>query len=70
MNTNEKCLLNYLSDCSMPSFKATGRLIKFLCAHNRKLEFNTENPVYKILDEIEFLNDMNYNFSYEQKNLD
>ena len=61
MNTNEKCLLNYLSDCQMSSFKAAEKLINFLSAHNRKLEFNTDNPVYKILDEIEFLNDMNYN---------
>lgn len=61
MNTNEKCLLNYLSDYSMPKFQATETLIKFLSAHNRKIEFNTENPVYKILDEMEFLNDMNYN---------
>lgn len=70
MNTNEKCLLNYLSDYSMPSFKATEKLINFLSAHNRKIEFNTENPVYKILDEIEFLGEMNYNFGYEQENLD
>ncbi len=54
----------------MPSFRATEQLINFLSAHNRKIEFNTENPVYKILDEIEFLGEMNYNFGYEQENLD
>ena len=61
MYTNEKCLLNYLSDYSMPKFEATETLIKFLSARNRKLEFKTENPVYKILDEMEFLNDISYN---------
>ena len=70
MNTNEKCLLNYLSECSVSSFKATEHIIRFLSQKKKKIEFNTTNPVYKILDEIEFLTEMNYNFGYEQENLD
>lgn len=68
MNTNEKCLLNYLSDYSDASFGAAGTLIKFLFDHSRKIEFNNLNPVYNIIDELEFSKELEY--SYEQKNLD
>jgi len=61
MNTNEKCLLNYLS-YSNPALKATDCLIKFLFAHKRKIEFHNLNPVLDIIDEMEF---SNYNNLYE-----
>lgn len=60
MNTNEKCLLNYLADCPKPTFEATKRLIKFLDCHNRKIEFTNFNPIYNIIDEMEFNKDLEY----------
>lgn len=65
MNTNEKCLLNYLSDSERSAFNATGSLIKFLGCHNRKIEFNSLSTIYNIIDEMEFNKDL-----YEQENLD
>lgn len=61
MNTNEKCLLNYLS-FSNPAFKATDCLVDFLHHHNIKIEFHNSNPVFDIIDEMEF---SNYNIVYE-----
>lgn len=68
MNINEKCLLNYLSDYSDASFDAAKMLIKFLSGHNKKIEFNNLNPVYNIIDEMEFQKELS--LCYEQKNLD
>lgn len=65
MNTNEKCLLNYLSDTSRSAFNATDCLIKFLNCHNRRIEFNSLSTIYNIIDEMEFNKDL-----YEQENLD
>ena len=61
MNTNEKCLLIYLSYLN-PSFEGTDCLIKFLSNHKRKIEFHNLNPVFDIIDEMEF---SNYNSLYE-----
>ncbi len=60
MNTNEKCLLNYLSNCQKSAFEASDRLIEFLNYHNRKIEFNSYNPIYNIIDEMEFNKDLEY----------
>lgn len=61
MNTNEECLLNFLS-YSNPNFKAAESLMKFLYNHDRKIEFHNINPVFDIIDEMEF---SNYNIIYE-----
>lgn len=61
MNTNEKCLLNYLS-CLNSSYEATNCLIEFLFNHKRKIEFHNLNPIFDIIDEMEF---SNYNNLYE-----
>lgn len=66
MNTNEKCLLNYLS-FQNPAAGAADCLMKFLNLHNRKIEFHNLNPIFDIIDEMEF---SNYNTGYEQENLD
>lgn len=65
MNTNEKCLLNYLSDGARSAFSATDCLIKFLGSHNRRIEFNSLSTIYNIIDEMEFNKDL-----YEQEILD
>lgn len=65
MNTNEKCLLNYLS-FSNSAVRATDCLMNFLKLHNRKIEFHNLNPIFDIIDEMEF---SNYNTIYEQENL-
>ncbi len=62
MNTNEKCLLNYLSYLN-PSFEGTDCLIKFYPTIKEKLNFIILNPdVFDIIDEMEF---SNYNSLYE-----
>ncbi len=61
MNTNEKCLLNYLSSIN-PEFKTADCLMEFLHHHNIKIEFHNTNPVFDIIDEMEF---SNYNIVYE-----
>ncbi len=68
MNTNEKCLLKYLSDYSMSAFDATDNLLKFLFKHNIEIKFNGLNPVCNIIDEMEFQKELNY--CYGQKSLD
>jgi len=65
MNTNEKCLLNYLA-CLNTASGASEHLMKFLNLHNRKIEFHNLNPIFDIIDEMEF---SNYNIAYEQENL-
>ncbi len=61
MNTNEKCLLNYLSSTN-PAFETENCLMDFLHRHNIKIEFHNTNPVFDIIDEMEF---SNYNIVYE-----
>ena len=55
MNTNEKCLLNYLSNYSSAAMGAGEQLIGFLSAHKIKMHFNNLNPILNIIDEMEFL---------------
>ncbi len=70
MNTNEKCLLNYLSDYSSAAALASGQLIGFLSEHKIKMRFNNLNPIFNIIDEMEFSGELNYNLSYEEEKLD
>ncbi len=70
MNTNEKCLLNYLSNYSSAAMGAGEQLIGFLSAHKIKMHFNNLNPILNIIDEMEFLSELNYNLSYEEEKLD
>lgn len=53
MNTNEKCLLNYLSDYSMMAFEASYQLIEFLSLRNIKVNAENFNPVCGIIEEME-----------------
>lgn len=70
MNENEKCLLNFLSNCSQSACDGVGELFKFLFDHNLKIEFNNFNPIYNIIDEMEYSKELGYNFAYEQEKLD
>ncbi len=66
MNTNEKCLLNFISYANS-ALEGADCLINFLNCHNRKIKCHNLNPVFDIIDEMEF---SNYNIVYEQENLD
>ncbi len=61
MNTNEKCLIKYLSDGKYKQGADTYSLIKFLMNYGIKFSFCDLNPVCNIIDELEFFDDINYN---------
>ena len=61
MNTNEKCLIKYLSSGKYEQKKDTYSLIKFLVNHGIKFSFNELNPVCNIIDELEFFENIHYN---------
>lgn len=61
MNTNEKCLIKYLSFGKYEHGDDTNSLIKFLINHDIKFSFDEMNPVLNIIDEMEFLDNIKYN---------
>lgn len=61
MNTNEECLIKYLSFGKYEQKEVTNSLIRFLLNHNIKFSFNDLNPVCNIIDELEFLDNIKYN---------
>lgn len=54
MNTNEECLIKYLSFGKYEQGDVTSELVKFLLKSNAKFTFGDLNPVCNIIDELEF----------------
>ncbi len=61
MNTNEECLIKYLSFGKYEQDRDTNKLIKFLLSKNIEFSFNKLNPVCNIIDELEFFDFLQYN---------
>ena len=61
MNTNEKCLIKYLSFGKYEQGVETKSLINFLINHDMKFSFEDLNPVCNIIDELEFFENIHYN---------
>lgn len=61
MNTNEECLIKYLSFGKYEQGKVTNSLVQFLLAHGIQFSFNELNPVCNIIDELEFFDGIKYN---------
>lgn len=55
MNTNEECLIKYISFTNGSAGDSLHYLINFLLNHNFKFAFNDLNPVCNIIDELEFV---------------
>lgn len=54
MNTNEKCLIKYLSFGKYEQGDVTSELVRFLLKFDAKFTFSDLNPVCNIIDELEF----------------
>lgn len=61
MNTNEECLIKYLSFGKYEQGSVTKSLIEFLLGYGISFSFNDLNPVCNIIDELEFLDNIKYN---------
>ena len=61
MNTNEECLIKYLSGGKYEQNDKINALIKLLMKHNISFSFNSLNPVYNYIDELEFFENIQYN---------
>ncbi len=61
MNTNETCLINYLSFGKYEQKEVTNSLINFLLKRGMKFKFNDLNPVLNIINEMEFFEYIQYN---------
>ena len=61
MNTNEKCLIKYLSFGKYEQGVETKSLINFLINHDMKFSFEDLNLVCNIIDELEFFENIHYN---------
>lgn len=61
MNTNEQCLINYLSFGKYEQNDVNNYLINFLMQRGVNFSFDNLNPVFNIIDEMEFFDNIQYN---------
>ena len=61
MNTNEECLIKYLSKGKYEQREVTDSIIGILLKYNKKFSFEGLNSVGNIIDELEFFDNLLYN---------
>ncbi len=61
MNTNEECLIKYLSNGKYEQREVTNSIVGILLKYKKQFSFEGLNTVGNMIDELEFFDNLLYN---------